>query len=191
MNHLIPVAAGLALALGVGFSVASHAAGAANSTVSPEKQSILDEQQALMSSGRGKAKPSIEDGLKETQILASAQPETKLQAGIFEIHAGPFPRATFDVSNAWRGLSPAGDGSWLFVYAGGPLQDPSQDRAVSGGLRVFRAATPDDDFVDLGEFDAADAVGALTLTAGDGKLLTAVDSSGHEFTFDLASDRFV
>jgi hypothetical protein len=94
----------------------------------------------------------------------------------------PFYSGEFAVSNAY--LAPVGNGRWYVVYAGSKIDDNGVAQAA---IRAYTDDGQGGSIVLLGTFLAPVKGASLTLTAGDGALLTGKIDGSVTVTFDLGS----
>jgi|GraSoi2013_100cm_1033763.scaffolds.fasta_scaffold109242_1 hypothetical protein len=130
---------------------------------------------------------------KQRQLAHSGSPDLQVQpaptrqAGIIDMHQGPFLSSVFTVRNFWQG--PVGS-DWVLAYAGAK---PNADgTAGQGGIVLYTETINQQggfDLHPLGTFLAPNST-ALTTTAANGNLLTLRSTSGQVLTFDLSTHQY-
>jgi hypothetical protein len=119
---------------------------------------------------------------------ALAQPVPIRQAGIANMHQGPFLTRIFTVRNFWQG--PVGN-DWVLAYSG--AKTLSSGYAGLGGIVLYTETSNAHGGFDLhpvGTFLAHDGTTALTITEVDGNLLQLSSENGPTLTFDLVTHQF-
>lgn len=122
------------------------------------------------------------------QQAAFSQPAPVRQAGIVNMHQGPFLTSTFTVRNVWQG--PVGN-DWVLAYSGATLT--SNGESALGGIVLYTEtinAQGGFDMHPLGTFLAPAGTTALTITQVNGTLLQVQSDSGTHLTFDLVAHQF-
>lgn len=180
MSPLFRRAAAIAV-VGVG-GVAAVAAYAAsrNDGVPSAKQQIVDKEAAARASAWRAPKSAL-------SAPRADQVQPPRQAGIVDMHQGPFSGSEFAVRNMWQG--PVG-GRWLLVYAGG--RRGSDGRVTRGGVRVYTEPIDPDDGADLtllGEYDTK-TPDALAVSAVKGGAASLRTDSGKSLTLSLTTGAF-
>jgi hypothetical protein len=146
------------------------------------KAQLQAREQQEMADARAHARPKV------AGVRPAAQAAPAREAGISEMHQGPFSGTVFAVRNFWQG--PVG-ANWLLVYAGATRN--ADGSTAAGALRVYtEAPTPDGGFSIhlVGVFTAARG-DALTISAANGTVLTLRSDMGATLTFNLATTSFM
>ncbi len=97
----------------------------------------------------------------------------------------PFAANVYRIDDLWQG---EWNGSYVRVFAGSPLADPSQGLAIVQGvpLSLWPAAG-----ANYQVFRTSSRAGSLRITAASGGRLDLLSASGTSYSFDLTSDQLV
>jgi hypothetical protein len=109
------------------------------------------------------------------------QPAPQRQAGITDMHEGPFPASEFIVRNFWEG--PVGS-NWELVYSGA-LMSPTAQNPGPGALRIYTKTV---DYI--GTYVAPNNQSPLTITAVNGTLMQLRTDTGQTLTFNLQTNQY-
>jgi hypothetical protein len=153
-----------------------HIANAANNNLPPDKQKILEWEQQDMATARAHPRPK-----PAHPTPPPAQPAPQLQAGIVDMHQGPFPSSEFIVRNFWQG--PVGS-NWELVYAGARA-NPVNQNLGPGALRIYTKTV---DYI--GTYVAPNNESPLTITAVNGSLMQLRTDTGKTLTFNLQTNQY-
>jgi hypothetical protein len=129
----------------------------------------------------------------DTRAVANGitpSPQPPRVGGLFQLREAPFGTSIWRVDNQWYG--PVG-GVWLQVYAGGPTT-PDGAVVAYGAVRLLSEPidpnasnqTP----IAIGDFAPTPHLGALTISAVHGDVLTLTDPSGRSVRFNVVTRRF-
>lgn len=160
-------------------------ASAAQLSGSPGAAAHKDQaMQKLIDAGRAhmQAKPGGQ------HLAPAAQPAPARQAGIVNMHQGPFSTHVFTVHNFWQG--PVGS-DWLLAYAGAKTN--ADETQGTGGIVLYTETVNSQGGFDLhpaGTFLAPKGTTPLTVTGTNDNLLLLRDQGGAQLTFDLATHQF-
>lgn len=122
-----------------------------------------------------------------TQALID-QPAPVRQAGIANMHQGPFLTRVFTVRNFWQGLV---GNDWVLAYSGAKTQ--SDGSLGLGGIVLYTETTNTRggfDLHPLGTFLATNGTTALTITEANANLLHVSSENSTNLTFDLITHQF-
>lgn len=163
----------------IGIASAAQLSGGPGAAASKE-QAI----QKLLDAGRAHMQPKT----GSHNQAPAAQPAPARQAGIVNMHQGPFHSSVFAVRNFWQGPVAS---DWVLAYAGAKTNaDGTQG---PGGIVLYTETTNSQggfDLHPLGTFLAPNGTTALTITATKGNLLLLRNQSGAQLTFDLVTRQF-
>ena len=163
----------------LGIASAAQNSGGPPLTLAQKEQGI----QQLLNAGRAHLRPKPAE-----PVIPLSQPAPQRQAGIVDMHQGPFPPSVFTVRNFWQG--PVGS-SWVLDYAGAKTN--LDGTAGQGGCVLYTETTNTlggFDIHPLGTFLAPAGTTALTITAADGNLLRLRTATGTKLTFNLQTHQF-
>lgn len=161
-----------------------YIASAANNNLPPGKEKLLELDQQEIATARAHPKP------KPTHPTPPPpQSAPQRQAGITDMHEGPFPSSEFIVRNFWEG--PVGS-NWELVYAGASANSLNQNLGP-GGLRIYTETVTatgglDDNYV--GMYPAPNNQSPLTITAVNGTLMQLRTDTGNTLTFNLQTNQY-
>lgn len=148
----------------------------------PSKAWLQVQQQVEMAEAQAHARP------KPTPHAPPLQPAPTRQAGIANMHQGPFPASQFVVRNFWQG--PVGS-EWYLVYAGARVNPNGS--AGQGALVLYTEKPTSDggfDINSIGTYPAPHGDRALTITAVNGHSMQLRTDTGSTLVFDLQTKQY-
>jgi hypothetical protein len=163
-------------------TVASHAAG-----IYPEDKAArvqAEQAQRAAQQANPRPKPSEQAG-RAAAAAANPAPPTR-QAGIDDMHQGPFPASSFIVHDFYQG--PA-QGTWLLVYAGA-TRDLATGATQRGALQLYAEPQVGGPLTPVGTFAAPTGASPLRVVAAAGTRLTLRTDAGQQLTFDLGTHQY-
>jgi hypothetical protein len=181
MRRSVILAAAVVAAGAVAAGVAGSGLFSTDEPAPPEKAALLAHERQVQNEARraaaGRAKPANPRALRP-----KSEPGPAIRTGITELSA-PFPGGEYLLDErAWQDLGPSG---LTTVFAGALGAD--HDSGVVVVLTSTAAGQP----VSAQAYPVPERVGALTLVAARGSVLTLRAESGQAFFFDVAGRKFV
>jgi hypothetical protein len=143
----------------------------------PAKAKLLQREQQVMAEARKHRVPK-----QPNYVPPPSSPTPRPQAGIVDMHQGPFSAMDFLVNNCWQGSIGS---NWVLVYVGSTVKPDG--RIGQGALRLY---TSTENFHLIGIYVAPNGTSALTITAVNGDLMHLHTNTGSSLIFDLLTDQY-